>query len=100
MEGRAAITTVPGKQEAGMGEMVIRVAKWLHQYSQTTGGEVVEWHELADEQLDSLIAAARDLVLVMRRPTLGMRGFGRSALSGGEGEVWRAMIDGALAEKD
>jgi hypothetical protein len=83
-----------------MGEMVTRVAKWLHQYSQTAGGEVVEWHDLTDEQLNSFVEAARDLVLVMRRPSLGMRGFGRSALAGGEGEVWRAMIDGALAERD
>ena len=85
-----------------MGEMVDRIAMWLHN-RQAAGSEraMTRWSDIPKPEKDVLVAAARDLVLTMRRPTLGMRVKGRVAMSkGDEAEIWRAMIDGAMHEEE
>ena len=80
-----------------MGEMVDRVAMWLHQHRAGEDGSLMlPWGEVPDERKALLHTAAKDLILTMRRPTLNMRVHGRIALSKGEGEVWRVMVDNAL----
>ncbi len=85
-----------------MGEMVDRIALWLHNRNASeTEQPIARWSELPDPEKKILVAAARDLVLTMRRPTLGMRVKGRASMAkGDEGETWRAMIDEALREED
>ena len=82
-----------------MGEMVDRMAMWLHQHhavdAQTS---MIAWLDVDEERKLALKASARDLILTMRRPTLSMRVHGRAALVKGEGEVWRTMVDSALKE--
>ncbi len=72
---------------------------WLHQHhaadDQTS---MVAWLDLDGERKTALLAAARDLILTLRRPTLSMRVLGRAAMTAGEGEVWRTMVDGALKD--
>ena len=82
-----------------MGEMVDRMAMWLHQHHAADDQKtLVPWSELDGEQRAALLAAARDLILTMRRPTLSMRVLGRASMAKGEGEVWRTMVDGALKD--
>ena len=85
-----------------MGEMVTRVAQWLHLHKAEGGDQpMVPWADVENDEKNALIVAARDLVLTMRRPTLEMRVRGRAAATrGDEAEVWRAMIDSALKEAD
>ena len=84
-----------------MGEMVDRVAMWLKQHHAGAENSLTTWADVPDEQKAELRTAARDLVSTIRRPTLEMRVKGRSVREkGDEGETWRAMIDGALHEKD
>ena len=82
-----------------MAEMVARVALWLHQHRATDDNvPLASWSDLDESRKAALRSAAEDLILTMRRPTLEMRAYGRAALIKGEGEVWRAMIDGSLKD--
>jgi hypothetical protein len=84
-----------------MGEMTNRIAMWLHQRDGDQSVRQVAWSDVPDERKDDLTKAAVDLLQTMRRPTLEMRVRGKPLCSAGkEAEVWRAMIDGAVAEKD
>ena len=85
-----------------MGEMVDRVARWLYQREATEAEQQsIPWSEAPKAQKDALTRAARDFILTLRRPTLGMRVQGRIVRTkADEGETWRAMIDGALQEDD
>ena len=84
-----------------MGEMVDRMAMWLHQHCAAEADEpMAPWPDVSGERKEQLRTAARDMILTMRRPTLNMRIKGRVAMGKGEGEVWRTMVDGALHEQD
>ena len=84
-----------------MGEMINRIAMWLHQREVGDDSDHVAWSEISDKRKDDLTKAAIDLLQTIRRPTLEMRVRGKPHCSSGkEAEVWRAMIDGAVLEKD
>ncbi len=82
-----------------MGEMVERMAMWLHrQHANDDDVPMVPWPDVSGGRKTALRVAARDMMLTMRRPTLNMRAHGRIALGKGEAEVWRTMVDGALTD--